>query len=173
MPCMLLCCWLRWWCEGRVEVAALLPLVSEVELSSLLLLPRNMEADLFIFVYVVSTCSSSTSLQISKVKVKSAFRTPGGVYGRSLSLFQWREATWEFTLPSGQDVSQMQGTSPAWQLVLICSWVDWSYEKLKALLNSIPRGDWNSVLPGQVRTLTCFKDSLIIIPQLLIISEQA
>ena len=80
-------------------------------------------------------------------------RTPSGVYGRSLSLFQWREATWELSLPPGQDVSLTQGTSPAWWLVLICSWVDWSNEKLRALLKGIPRWDLNSGLPGQVRTL--------------------
>ena len=77
-------------------------------------------------------------------------RTPSGVYGMSLSLFQWREATWELSLPPGQDVSLTQGTSPAWWLVLIYSWVDWSIGKLRALLKGIPRGDLNSGPPGQV-----------------------
>ena len=46
-------------------------------------------------------------------------RTPSGVYG--------------------QDVSLTQGTFPAWWLVLIYSWVNWSNGKLRALLKGIAR----------------------------------
>ena len=38
--------------------------------------------------------------RLLKIKKKGkVVRTPSGVYGRSLSLFQWCEATWELSLP--------------------------------------------------------------------------
>ena len=60
-----------------------------------------------------------SSIKVWNCSIGKVVRTPSGVYGRSLSLFQWREATWELSLPPGQDVSLTQGTSPAWWLVLI------------------------------------------------------
>ena len=66
--------------------------------------------------------------------------TPSGVCGRSSSLFQWREAPWELSLPQA-------GTHL--QLSRLKQWVANQANQL-----GIPHRDMNSGLLGRVRTLT-------------------